>query len=151
MNDRIFVAVGSSVGDGEVILDSAAKWLEKNGVKIIKKSKNYKFPPFGGVAKNEFTNAVWEVVLNPSPGSNLNTDTRARTANQQEKAEALLDLLLECEKAHGRERALKWGDRTLDLDLLVYNDLACDTGKLTLPHPEMGNRDFVQIPLQEIL
>ena len=145
MNDRIFVAVGSSIGDAESLFESAEKWLRDHGVEVIKKSQNHKFPPYGGVARREFTNAVWELQWFPP------LDKEGGQGGDLMEAEALLQLLLQCEKAHDRIREVKWADRTLDLDLLIYKDVECHTETLTLPHPEMEKRDFVQIPLQEIL
>ena len=65
-------------------------------------------------------------------------------------AERLLDLLQEMEAAHGRLRETHWGPRTLDLDLLVYGDRESDDPRLTLPHPGVGERAFVLVPLVEI-
>ena len=63
---------------------------------------------------------------------------------------ALLHALQAIENAQGREREERWGARTLDLDLLVYDDLVLDTPELTLPHPRIAERDFVLYPLAEI-
>ena len=63
---------------------------------------------------------------------------------------ALLRALQSIEQAHQRKRELKWGARTLDLDILVYGDQACDDAILTIPHPQLTNRDFVLVPLAEI-
>jgi 2-amino-4-hydroxy-6-hydroxymethyldihydropteridine diphosphokinase len=65
--------------------------------------------------------------------------------------QALLDLLLEVEQKFGRTRAQRWGPRTLDLDLLLYDSVVVKTATLTLPHPRMTERAFVLVPLAEIL
>lgn len=65
-------------------------------------------------------------------------------------AEALLDRLQAVEQARGRERGVRWGPRTLDLDLLLYDELSVDDARLTLPHPRLHERDFVLYPLREI-
>jgi 2-amino-4-hydroxy-6-hydroxymethyldihydropteridine diphosphokinase len=62
----------------------------------------------------------------------------------------LLQVLLCVEKTFGRERRERWGARTLDLDLLLYGDRCLDTPELVLPHPHMGDRAFVLVPLAEI-
>lgn len=62
----------------------------------------------------------------------------------------LLDALQAIEQAHGRERPYRHAPRTLDLDLLLYDDLVLDTPRLTLPHPRLGERAFVLCPLMEI-
>lgn len=58
----------------------------------------------------------------------------------------LLGYLHEIEARHGRQRRVRWGDRTLDLDLIAYGDVRCDTPRLTLPHPRAAERDFVLEP-----
>lgn len=62
----------------------------------------------------------------------------------------LLQLLQTIEKDHGRERRLHWGPRTLDLDILLYGDWIIDTTELTVPHPRLGERNFVLFPLADI-
>ena len=62
----------------------------------------------------------------------------------------VLQILIEIEQENGRERLIKWGPRTLDLDLLLYDDLILETEDLIIPHPFMHQRDFVLIPLAEI-
>ena len=64
--------------------------------------------------------------------------------------EELLDCLHEIEAAAGRVRTLRWGPRTLDLDILLYDDLILDTEDLHIPHIDMQNRDFVLKPLAQI-
>ena len=64
--------------------------------------------------------------------------------------EELLDVLHTIEQAAKRERLVHWGPRTLDLDILFYDDLVQDDPALTLPHPDMHNRDFVLRPMAEL-
>ncbi|WP_049723824.1 2-amino-4-hydroxy-6-hydroxymethyldihydropteridine diphosphokinase [Gilvimarinus polysaccharolyticus] len=68
----------------------------------------------------------------------------------QLKPLALLDALQAIEQAHQRQRLVRWGPRTLDLDLLLYDDLSIDNERLTVPHPYLTVRDFVLRPLLEI-
>lgn len=63
---------------------------------------------------------------------------------------ALLDALQAIEQAHGRVRLRHWGERTLDLDLLLYDTLTLDSPRLTLPHPRLTERDFVLRPLLDL-
>ena len=133
MSDQIFIGLGSSLGNGTEIFASAQKFLEKKDIKIVQKSNILKNPPIGGVAKNEFSNAVWEIAFNRSP-------------------EELLMLLQECERAHGRPKTHKyWGDRTLDLDILIWEEKIINTPNLKIPHPEIPNRNFVLLPLSELV
>ncbi|ROR98634.1 2-amino-4-hydroxy-6-hydroxymethyldihydropteridine diphosphokinase [Sinobacterium caligoides] len=62
----------------------------------------------------------------------------------------LLDYLQTIEQQHGRVRKERWGARTLDLDILLYDDLTCDDDRLTIPHPRMNERAFVMTPLNDI-
>ena len=62
----------------------------------------------------------------------------------------LLQALQQIEDRHGRERRIRWGARTLDLDILLYNDQTIDSSRLTIPHPRMLERNFVIYPLHEI-
>ncbi len=136
----IFIALGSSIGKAKNIFESTENFLKKSGIKILKKSKILKNPPFGGVAKNEFSNAVWQIEYN----SGLKNKRGLWSARK------LLKILQSCENFHDRKREKHWDDRTLDLDILIFHDLKCDTKILTMPHKEMFKRDFVMIPLGEI-
>ena len=127
----IYLALGSSLGDGPSTFLRAEKFLTALGIKILAKSSNHTTKPYGGVAKNDFTNAVWSI----------STDFSAF---------GLLKLLQHVEKLCERTRNQKWEDRTLDLDLLSYFDEKIDTDWLKVPHPEMSKRDFVLIPLSEV-
>lgn len=62
----------------------------------------------------------------------------------------LLRALQTIEQAHQRERTIRWGSRTLDLDILLYNNLALDSAELVIPHPEMARRNFVLVPLADL-
>ena len=66
------------------------------------------------------------------------------------EAEALLNALQRIEQAHGRKRDLRWGPRTLDLDILLYGDRMQEDARLTLPHPRMHERAFVLYPLRDV-
>jgi len=61
-----------------------------------------------------------------------------------------LTFLKHLEQEAGREKTVRWGPRTLDLDILLYDDLICSNKKLTIPHEDMANREFVLAPLSEI-
>lgn len=128
----IFLGLGSSVGNSEDIFSSTEKELEENAVVIVRKSKVLKNPPLGNVAKNEFSNAVWQIETSFSP-------------------QELLTVLKEIEENNGRTREKKWGDRTLDLDILIFDNLILETEELTIPHPEIPQRIFVLHPLSELV
>lgn len=141
--EYILLSLGSSVGEGEKILKDAEIFLQKNGIRIIKKSTNHKTKPWGGVAQNDFTNATWFIQM-------FSTKFAQRP---YKKALQLLKIIHECEALAGRDRSKqkRWGDRPLDIDILWFPGLSCDTKRLKLPHPYMFERDFVLDPLKEIL
>lgn len=126
-----FVALGSNLGDREGNLRRALELLSQNGVEIVKISKFIETEPYGVIYQPRFLNGVCQVktVLKPLE---------------------LLRLLLAVEKEMGRVRLRHWGERNIDLDLLLYEDVIIDTEELRLPHPDMVNRDFVMLPLAEI-
>lgn len=137
----IFLGLGSSVGDAEKIFESVEDFLAKNDIDVLQKSKILINPPLGGVAQNEFSNAVWAVDVS---ANFLGTVV--------EQAQKLLQICKACEKAHGRNlNAKRWSDRSLDLDILMFDDLVLDTEDLKIPHPEIKNRDFVLLPWAEIV
>ena len=140
----IFLGIGSSIGEAETIFVSAEKFLEKNGVFVLKKSTIYKNPPFGGIAKNEFSNAVWGVKMK----SNKLLNSQAMI----EEAKKLLSLCKKCEIFHGRDlEKEKWSDRTLDIDILMFDSLILRQENLKIPHQEIPNRCFVLQPWSEIV
>ena len=126
-----YVALGSNLGDREENLRNALKYLEANDVRVVKVSTFIETEPYGVTDQPGFVNAVCQVETKLEPLE-------------------LLRLLLNIELEMGRVRLRRWGERNIDLDLLLYED-ACVVGEeLTLPHPDMQNRDFVLLPLAEI-
>ncbi|MCF7905579.1 2-amino-4-hydroxy-6-hydroxymethyldihydropteridine diphosphokinase [Candidatus Gracilibacteria bacterium] len=132
----IFIGLGSSIGNAEEIFASVEKLLIEQGIQVVKKSSILKNPPIGGVAKNEFSNAVWQV-----------EPVEARLIAPLQ----LLKILQKIETDHGRTREKKWDDRTLDLDILIFHDEIINIPELQIPHPEISNRIFVLKPLSELV
>ncbi|MDH3324916.1 MAG: 2-amino-4-hydroxy-6-hydroxymethyldihydropteridine diphosphokinase [Candidatus Peregrinibacteria bacterium] len=129
----IFLSLGSSIGNAEKIFRSTEEFLENSNIKVLKKSQILKNPPLGEVAKNEFSNAVWQIETDVTP-------------------EELLKTLKSCETTHGRDLdAERWSDRLLDLDILTFNNEIINTETLKIPHPEIPNRIFVLQPWSEIV
>ena len=126
-----YVALGSNLGDREENLRSALKNLEANGVRVVKVSTFIETEPYGVTDQPGFVNAVCQVETELAPLE-------------------LLRLLLSIEQEMGRVRLRRWGERNIDLDLLLYEDACVVSEELTLPHPDMQNRDFVLLPLAEI-
>ena len=126
-----YIALGSNLGDKEANLRQALKMLLVKGLQIRSVSSFFKTEPYGVTDQPEFINAVACVKTDLAP-------------------EKLLKLLLDTELEMGRVRLRHWGERNIDLDLLLYDDLIYYSEKLVLPHPDMQNRLFVLQPLSEI-
>ncbi len=138
MNDaastEALIALGGNVGDMVLTFDRAVALLcGDKSVSLGKRSANYRTPPWGVTDQPAFVNAVIAVATTLPPRE-------------------LLARMREVEAHLGRDRALerRWGPRTLDLDLLAYDDITLDTTELTLPHPRLFERAFVLVPLAEI-
>jgi 2-amino-4-hydroxy-6-hydroxymethyldihydropteridine diphosphokinase len=127
-----YVGLGSNVGDRVATLRSALTHLANlEAVTVIAASGVWETAPVGPVEQGDFLNAA----------AALRSDLAPRE---------LLDALLEVERHHGRERLVRWGPRTLDLDLLLYGDHRIQEPGLRLPHPWLERRRFVLEPLLEI-
>lgn len=127
-----YIGLGSNLGDRERYLMQALERIEKNPeITITKISSIYETYPVGLTEQPLFLNMVIEIETNFSPFE-------------------LLNFLQEIESEFGRRREIKWGPRTLDLDILLYNQENMKSERLIIPHPRMQERGFVLIPLHEI-
>ena len=127
-----YIALGSNLGDKKAYLDEAVKALDEvRGCSVEKVSGYLNTKPYGGVEQDDFLNACLKLKTFLPPHE-------------------LLDRLHDIEQAAHRERLVHWGPRTLDLDILLYDDLVLDDEDLIIPHAEMHMRDFVLRPLREI-
>ena len=128
------IALGGNVGDVRATFKSAiADICTLAQAKLLARSSDYATPPWGEEQQPPFVNACIEIESKLAP-------------------HALLDLLQAVERKFGRDRTKerRWGPRTLDLDLIAYDDLTLRTEALTLPHPRVLERAFVLVPLAEI-
>jgi 2-amino-4-hydroxy-6-hydroxymethyldihydropteridine diphosphokinase len=131
---RAFVGLGSNLGEREVTLRAAIGRLRGQAdIEVTRVSAFRDTEPVGYVDQPRFLNGVVEIETGLS-------------------ARALLGVLLELERAFGRDRAAapRQGPRTLDLDLLLYGDETIDEPLLTVPHPRLQERKFVLEPLAEL-
>ncbi|NLL77510.1 MAG: 2-amino-4-hydroxy-6-hydroxymethyldihydropteridine diphosphokinase [Clostridiales bacterium] len=127
-----YIAFGSSIGNREEYINGAIESMKKEArVSVGRVSDIIRTAPYGGTAKEEFLNGVLKAETLFTP-------------------EELLDYLHRLEQNAGRERKIRWEDRTLDLDIIFYDDIIMSTDKLVIPHPDMANRDFVLVPLVQI-
>ena len=127
----IFIALGTNLGDKENNLKTALLLLDKKGVQVCRVSDFISTKPYGVTDQPDFLNAVAEIKTDKPPME-------------------LLQTLLQIEREMGRKRLRHWGERNIDLDLLLYDDQIIDLPDLKVPHPDMQNRDFVLRPLAQI-
>lgn len=127
-----YLGLGSNIGDRESYLDMAIDELNKDKyTKVTKVSDFIETKPYGGVEQDDFLNGCLEIETLRTP-------------------EEFLELTAGIEKQAGRERLIHWGPRTLDIDILLYDDIVYDSEDLHIPHIEMHKRAFVLTPLAAI-
>lgn len=129
---RVFLGLGSNVGDRQATIRGALARLQGSGqIRIIHQSSVYETAPVGKTDQPWFVNLVAEIDTDLTP-------------------DALLDLVQRIEADLGRTRDIRWGPRTIDIDILLYGNRVIDTPRLIVPHPQMTRRRFVLEPLLEI-
>lgn len=127
-----YLSIGSNLGDKDANLKQAIALLEEDKhCKVTKCSKFIVTEPVGGVKQDDFLNGALEIKTLRKPLE-------------------LLDLITEIEAKLKRVREIHWGPRTIDLDILFYDDIVMNTERLTIPHSQMHLRNFVLEPLNEI-
>jgi len=132
MGHTAFIGLGSNLEDPRSqLLRAFAELGELPGTRLIARSSLYRSAPVGYTDQPEFVNAVAKIWTALAP-------------------QALLQALLQIEHRHGRERTFRNAPRTLDLDILLYDDVQLHEHGLTIPHPQMHLRAFVLQPLLEI-
>ena len=126
-----YLSLGSNLKNKADNIFKATSFIKNKIGPIIKSSKLYTTEPWGVKNQNKFINQVLSIKTSLRP----------------------LDLLNECkniEKKMGRISSRRWGERLIDIDILYYNDLILNFKKLSIPHPEIANRKFILIPLNDI-
>ena len=127
-----YIALGSNLGDSKGYLDMAVEGFQKSDdSRVLKVSSYITTKPYGVLDQPDFLNAVMKIETLLSPHD-------------------LLDVCQELEKDANRDRLRHWGERTLDVDILLYDDEIIHTDRLIVPHLELHMRDFVLKPLVEI-
>lgn len=124
-----YIGLGSNLGDSRQILAEAVQKLATLGA--VKTSRLYQSPPMGPQDQPNYLNAAVQLVTDLEPL-------------------ALLDELQRFEQESGRVRLRRWGERTLDLDLLIYGEEQIQNERLTVPHIGVMERDFVLMPLLDL-
>ena len=129
---RVYLGLGSNLGDKKSYLEMAIMELERDSSIVVKKTSTFiETEPVGPVEQPNFLNGVIEIETIMEPYE-------------------LLTLIHDIEQEAGRERIIHWGPRTLDIDILLFDDMVINTSSLTIPHPEMHKREFVLKPMTEI-
>ncbi|WP_417687744.1 2-amino-4-hydroxy-6-hydroxymethyldihydropteridine diphosphokinase [Roseibium sp.] len=129
---RAALGLGSNMGDTKANLAGAISKLdESEGIRVLVRSSDYRTPPWGPVPQDDYRNICLVIETTLSPRE-------------------LLDRCLQIERELGRVRDVRWGPRIIDIDVLIYGLEKVDEDNLTIPHPRMGERAFVLVPLAEI-
>lgn len=127
----VYIGIGSNLGNREENCEKAVTLLTRKGIKVIKRSSFYETEPWGVREQPKFINMAVEAETRLEP-------------------EELLKTIKEIESNLGRRESIRWGPRTIDLDILLYNDLTVKTQDLKIPHPHIKDREFILKPLSEI-
>lgn len=128
-----YIAFGSNIGEKEkYIIEAIDKLKAHKECRVKRVSSLLITKPYGGVEQDDFVNGALELETLLEP-------------------EKLLAVLNKIEAEAGRERLIHWGPRTLDLDIIFYDNIILDTDKLHIPHIDMHNREFVLAPLNELI
>lgn len=129
---KAYLSLGSNLGDRSDYLNEAIRGLNKQTeIKVCKESSIYETEPWGLADQPVYWNMVLEIETDLEP----------------------LNLLYACQQVEndlGRERMIRWGPRTVDIDILLYDNVVSSIVELVLPHPRLEEREFVLAPLREI-
>lgn len=130
--NKVYIAAGSNLGDKEETLKEAIDKIDKRKDCVVTKASNfYTTDPVGYEDQDQFVNCVFEIDTLQTPSE-------------------LMDTLLEVEKDFKRERIIRWGPRTLDLDIIFYDDIISYDEHILIPHPRAHERQFVMKPMCDI-
>jgi 2-amino-4-hydroxy-6-hydroxymethyldihydropteridine diphosphokinase len=131
MPNKVYLLTGSNVGDSKNLLNQAKIAIEQHLGSITAYSSLYQTAPWGNTNQQHFLNQVLEV-------------------NTHLNANEVLSTILAIEHQMGRVREAKWAPRTIDIDILFFNDAIINENNLTVPHPLLHQRRFTLVPLAEI-
>ena len=129
--NEVYLLTGGNIGNRLEYLSRAKEQIEKRCGSILKESSVYETAAWGKEDQGAFLNQVLKIETTLQPGE-------------------LLKTILEIEEYLGRKRELKYGPRTIDIDILFFNGEIINHEGLKIPHPQMQNRRFVLVPLNEI-
>lgn len=139
---RAIILAGGNIGDVAARFVEAERLLAERGVNIVARSQNYESKAWGFESDMLFVNVAWEVETALEP---------ERLLDVLQEVEALQGRDREIEKAQKAENGARYCSRTLDLDILFYDEEHISTERLKVPHPLIMEREFVITPLCELL
>lgn len=131
MGHKAYLLLGSNEGSRKQNLEQAIDQIGRNAGKITDMSSVYETEPWGLKEQDPFLNMAISIITSMTP-------------------QDLMACLKDIESAIGKPKQIKWGPRTIDIDILYYDDLILESESLKIPHPQISNRNFVLIPLLEI-
>jgi 2-amino-4-hydroxy-6-hydroxymethyldihydropteridine diphosphokinase len=129
---RVFLALGSNKGDRKKFIRNALKTLSSDKkINLKKTSKFYETIPYGKIPQNNYLNGVVLIETDYSPNE-------------------IYFLIKKIEKEVGRTKSVRWGEREIDIDIILIDSLVLQNEYITIPHKDFAKRDFVLLPLFEI-
>ncbi|GAC1423137.1 MAG: 2-amino-4-hydroxy-6-hydroxymethyldihydropteridine diphosphokinase [Flavisolibacter sp.] len=129
--NEVYLLIGGNIGDRQHYLAKAKNFIQNNCGMLVRQSSLYETAAWGYTQQPPFLNQALALKTNLLP-------------------ETLLKLFLQTEKLEGRNRDIKYGPRTIDIDILFYNNAIIQSKDLVIPHPQIPYRRFVLVPLSEI-
>lgn len=129
--EKVYISIGSNLGDKYKTINSAIEMIESKGNIVLQVSPFYISEPWGKKDQNEFLNCVLEIETAFSPWK-------------------LLSVFQEIELVLGKDIKVRWGERTIDIDIVLFGNKVIYEKKLIIPHPRYHKRNFVLIPLCDI-
>ncbi|MBQ4353237.1 MAG: 2-amino-4-hydroxy-6-hydroxymethyldihydropteridine diphosphokinase [Prevotella sp.] len=141
MTHTVYLSLGSNLGNRKQLLLDAIEKINKKVGNVVRQSSFYETKPWGFESENLFLNAAVKVTTKFSPTELLEVTQQIEREMGRKKKTTY----------NFRQQTPNYSDRPIDIDILLYDDLHVDLPELKIPHPLMQERDFVLVPLREII
>ncbi len=141
MTHTVYLSLGSNLGNRKQLLLDAIEKINKKVGNVVRQSSFYETKPWGFESENLFLNAAVKVTTKFSPTELLEVTQQIEREMGRKKKTTY----------NFRQQTPNYSDRSIDIDILLYDDLHVDLPELKIPHPLMQERDFVLVPLREII
>ena len=157
---KVYLGLGSNLGDRHANIERAIALVSERIGKVVRCSSVIETDPWGFDSENRFLNAVLlcETTLTPrqvlrkTQGIERDLGKRRRHATQRQSSNTKVQSSkFKVQSSKFKVQSTEYHDRPIDIDILLYDDLTVDEADLQIPHPRMQERDFVMIPLQEVM